>query len=129
MEIKPRIALFGAGSGGLNAYEYLKNDYELVVFVDNDKRKHGQMLNGFRIISAQELRDFPVDKIVIASTYGLQIHHQLIFEAKIAPEKIIRLSVSMLTKANPLYYIAAFTVAAFWILSAFVVVAALVYWL
>lgn len=129
MATKPRIALFGAGSGGINAYEYLKGDYELVVFADNDKRKHGQMLNGFPIISARELRDFPIDKIIVASTYGLQIHRQLVFEENIAPEKIIRLSVSLLKKANPLYYIAAFTVAAFWMLSAFLVVAALLHWL
>lgn len=129
MATKPRIALFGASSGGINAYEYLKGDYELVVFADNDKRKHGHMLNGFPIISAQELRDFPVDKVIVASTYGLQIHRQLVFEENIPPEKIIRLSVSLLKKANPLYYIAAFTVAIFWILSAFLLIISLLYWL
>lgn len=129
MTTKPRIAIFGAGSGGVNAYEYLKSEYELVAFADNDKKKHGQTLNGCPIVSAEVLNSLPIDKIVIASTYGLQIHRQLVYEENIPAANIIRLPISLLKKANPLYYAAFFTVAAFWLLVTAGALMAFLYWL
>lgn len=115
MENKPTIILFGAGAGGITASEYLKHQYKLVAFADNDPKKHGQTLIGYPILSAKELRDTPIDKIVIASTYGLQIHRQLVYEENIDPTKIIRLPISFLKPVNPSYYFAALLVALFWV--------------
>lgn len=129
MTSKIRIAVFGAGSGGMNAYEHLKEEYELVAFADNDKRKHGLTLNGYPIVSAAALRSLPVDKIVVASAYGLQIHRQLVYEENIPPEKIIRLPFSLLKKSNSLYYLAFFSVSIFFLLVLLCVIATLLFWL
>lgn len=129
MKTKPKMVLFGASAGGINAYHYLKQQYELIAFADNDRKKHGQTLNGYPIVPATALRDLPVDKIIIASTYGLQIHRQLVYEEQIAPDKIIRLSVSLLKKANPWYYFAALLVALFWIGGAVSLCLFVFYWI
>lgn len=75
-----KIILFGAGFFGRNAYYKLKDEYEIVAYVDNNPALDGKILNGIEIISferMQKLKCRETDIIICVSNYE-QICQQLI---------------------------------------------------
>lgn len=73
------IIIFGAGSAGIGAFEYITqvSGNKVIAFVDNDSQKHGSKLNDLPIISPDELVNYDYDKVIIASMYWLEIELQL----------------------------------------------------
>ncbi|WP_151702641.1 nucleoside-diphosphate sugar epimerase/dehydratase [Nitrincola alkalilacustris] len=129
MTAKPQIVIFGASKGGISAYHYFKNDYEIVAFADNDAKKHGKSFLGKPVVSAKDLISLKFDKIIIASLYALHIHRQLVCEEGISSSLIVRLPASFLEKEQPLYYFSGCIVAGFWIFLFIVFSLFLLYWL
>ncbi len=74
---KQRIILFGASELGRHALNDLKNEYEIVCFLDNDKGKWGKSLEGIEIAPLHSLQKTGYDFILITSQYHLQIVKQL----------------------------------------------------
>jgi len=60
---RPKVLIFGAGSAGRHLASALGNSLEMQVvgFLDDDARLHGQVLNGQPIYSPQELESLVVD--------------------------------------------------------------------
>lgn len=78
MKYKKKIFIFGASQGGIEAFEVLKVQYEIIGFVDNDENKWGNKLKGKIIYSPKELYHYSKDiKIHIASMYYDEILLQL----------------------------------------------------
>lgn len=75
-----RIIIFGCGPTGLRTYQELKEDNEVLAFLDNDEEKAGGAIDGIGIYAPEKglLESFCYDYIVIASVYGKwQIREQL----------------------------------------------------
>jgi glycosyltransferase involved in cell wall biosynthesis len=74
-----KIVIFGASGGGVRVAETLlsiKRDF--IYFVDNDKNKWGQCINGKSIFSPEKLLEEGENlKIIIASEYQQEIEKQL----------------------------------------------------
>ena len=87
-----RIAIFGAGSYGENAVDYLRNKKkghaDIVALCDNDIRKHGNQLFGIPVLPPIELTTLDCDEIWVASTYAAEIKNQLMTELYIDPCRI-----------------------------------------
>ena len=85
---KPRILIFGTGSGGVNFYKSYCKCYRVIGFLDNSQRKHGQLLFGKVIHAPQSIQSLSFDKIIIASDYYREIHQQLLNELAVANDKV-----------------------------------------
>lgn len=78
--MKSKIVLFGASKLGELAYEYLKKDYEIIHYCDNDSKKIGQEYNNLEVISVDRLVDLVIKEniiVMISSQYYKEIGQQL----------------------------------------------------
>ena len=73
-----KVVVFGAGSAGERIHGVLKGRIEVVAYVDNDPKKQGGYFFDSPIISPESIHTLQFDKIVVASTYSLEIVSQLI---------------------------------------------------
>ncbi len=74
---KEKVIMFGASGGGMAAISYLKKDYEVVGFSDNDVSKHGIEYEGYYVYPPTEIKKLKVDKVIITSCYYHEIGKQL----------------------------------------------------
>lgn len=84
------ILIFGAGMGGklfIKENEKTK-EYNILAIIDNDEKKHGQIILGYKIIGPKEISRYEYDQILIASMYILDIKEQLVEELKVQDDKI-----------------------------------------
>jgi predicted SAM-dependent methyltransferase len=77
MQIK-EILLFGAGSGGILAYNNLPNNYSCIGFIDNDSAKQGKEIVGKPIIAPKQLSQYRFDAIILSSIFSADIRNQLL---------------------------------------------------
>lgn len=75
------IIIFGAGEKGKRGAFKLAG-YKIIAFCDNDAKKHGQSINGIKIISIEELISANHNElmIIICSNYEKEIREQLLNE-------------------------------------------------
>lgn len=74
-----KVLLFGAGSLGLRSIEECKKiDAEVIGFVDNNKARRGEMLNGYPIYAPEDINGLKDVHILITSTYADEIKEQLL---------------------------------------------------
>ncbi len=76
-QAKINAVIFGAGDAGCAAYELLRDEFNIVAFVDNDASKYKTELRGLKIISANDIKVSGAQKVLIASEYSEQIFKQL----------------------------------------------------
>lgn len=72
-----KCIIFGAGNSGSIAYRFLKGDYEVIGFADNDSSKWGDLFCGKPIYNPSELMTFKNVDIIISSMYCSLIYRQL----------------------------------------------------
>lgn len=78
LQTKEEVYIFGAGLAGQIAYESLKNNVDILAFIDNDEMKQRKTLKDLPIISLEEASH---DKLIlIASIFYKEISEQLIQE-------------------------------------------------
>ncbi|MDR0220171.1 MAG: CDP-glycerol glycerophosphotransferase family protein, partial [Lachnospiraceae bacterium] len=90
---KLRVILFGTGRVFSTICGYpLKDGIEAIAAADNDSRKWGTVVNGFKVIAPHEMQDYVFDRIVVAvnSDQYEQILMQLYSEYDIPLSKITR---------------------------------------
>lgn len=88
---KKRLLLFGAGSLGLRSIEECKKiDAEILGFVDNNRTRRGEMLDGYPIYAPEDIKNFQDIHILITSTYAGEIKEQLL-EMGVGEVEVIRL--------------------------------------
>lgn len=75
--MKKKVLLFGASELGKVALELLKEEYNILYFVDNDINKDGIEFCGITILYPQKISDIIFDKVIITSQYSAEIAEQL----------------------------------------------------
>lgn len=67
-QYKDNIVVFGAGQNGIQLKKYLlDNQLNVKFFCDNDKTKHGKLIDGIPCISFVELCKYKENTLVIGS--------------------------------------------------------------
>lgn len=72
-----KIGIFGASSTGEYAFDALKEQYEIVFFADNETEKQGKRIKDTIIIGPDDIKQYKVDDIVIASVHYQEIASQM----------------------------------------------------
>lgn len=76
--IKKECVIFGASKLGCVAYEFLKDQYEIKAFLDNDQNKWGSLLKGKPVENPANIKEMFSDvEIIVASSYASEIVNQL----------------------------------------------------
>ncbi|MDU6876807.1 MAG: CDP-glycerol glycerophosphotransferase family protein [Clostridium botulinum] len=73
-----KIILFGASKLGEIALNYLKHEYNIVYFTDNDTQKWGKQFSNRKVLAPTEIKDIKDSYIIITSQYDLEIVKQLL---------------------------------------------------
>lgn len=72
------LLLFGAGSLGLRSIEECDKIHATILgFIDNNRARRGEQLEGYTIYAPEDIKDFPDAYILITSTYVEEIKQQL----------------------------------------------------
>lgn len=72
------LLLFGAGSLGLRSIEECDKIHATILgFVDNNRARKGEQLEGYTIYTPEDIKDFPGAHVLITSTYVKEIKQQL----------------------------------------------------
>ena len=88
MGLTNRTVFFGGGSCLRDAFVDLKQNFENLIVIDNDKSKVGTRIDEFQIHSPQVLRASDFNQIIITSSFIHEIQQQLVKEYHIDPHKI-----------------------------------------
>lgn len=72
-----KCIIFGAGRIGKAAYNFLKDEYEIIGFADNDSKKWGKFFCEKLIYSPDQLGSFNDAEIIVATIYYRKICEQL----------------------------------------------------
>lgn len=74
-----KIAIFGASAAGQKALSHLPQQFEVVAFIDNNAKLHGQYIENIPVVAPTQFSALasPPDTILIASTYYFPILAQL----------------------------------------------------
>lgn len=73
-----QLLLFGAGSLGLRSIEECKKiNATIIGFIDNNRERRGQSLEGYMIYAPEDIKEFPEAYVLITSTYVDEIKQQL----------------------------------------------------
>lgn len=85
-----RIIIFGCGPTGLRTYEELKDNNEILLFLDNDEDKAGITIDEIPVRLPEEtlLSNMDYDYIVIASVYGKWEIREQLHRLNITDDKI-----------------------------------------
>lgn len=88
-----KLLLFGAGSLGVRSIEECKKiDAKILGFVDNNRARRGEVLEGYTIYAPEDIKSFSDVYVLITSTYVESIKEQL-FNMGIEKVEVIRLGV------------------------------------
>lgn len=81
IKLKNKLYLFGAGRDGEAVLKVINklfpNDFEILGFIDNDKKKQGTVYCGLSVFSPDDKLFFDSDIAVIISIVGAKVFHSL----------------------------------------------------
>ena len=80
--------IFGAGDAGIAAYNFLKAQYTVLGYIDNNAEKQATQINGLNIYAPEQILHFEFDYLFIASEFFEQIEQQLITELGVPSQKV-----------------------------------------
>lgn len=75
---RPTAIIFGAGKGGGRVLRLLRDSWNIIAFVDNDKNKHGSTIEGVHVAPPEFVRRNESTIIFLASMYADDIQTQLL---------------------------------------------------
>lgn len=75
-----KVIVFGVGNYYREQKEKLNtfSNIEILAYTDNNTALWGEIIDGRKVIPPDSIQCFPYDQILIMSTYGFEIYHQLI---------------------------------------------------
>jgi capsular polysaccharide biosynthesis protein len=85
---KEKVLIFGTGSGGYYLYNSIRNQKNIIGFLDNNNLKQGTQFCGKTIFNPTAITNLNFDKIIIASDYYKDIFQQLTKELEVAEQKV-----------------------------------------
>jgi hypothetical protein len=84
-----KIYIFGAGGAGEHLLKFLRDDVEVLGFLDNSEAKWGSEFCGLPVFAPAALRNGGYDRVVVCSAYHPQIVPQLVGELGVPEEMIV----------------------------------------
>jgi hypothetical protein len=97
----PTAIIFGAGKGGERVLRLLRDSWDIIAFVDNDKNKHGSTIEGVHIAPPEFVDKNESTVIFIASMYADEIQTQLLTTG-VLRSRIRHISPQILLGAEPI---------------------------
>ncbi len=91
MDTVENAIIWGAGKWGILAYFYYRNKYNLIGYVDSDKKLWGQRLNGLEIYSPQILEKIQAKIIIANKNNSNEIKNQLVQSNRAANTLVFRI--------------------------------------
>ncbi|MCR5592010.1 MAG: class I SAM-dependent methyltransferase [Lachnospiraceae bacterium] len=84
-----KVLIYGAGMVGEQIYRNIKDEHEVVGFLDSNAEKKGRLVNGIKILGGVEaLSGVDYDRIYIASTFWKEIKKALM-EAGVDEDRMV----------------------------------------
>ena len=84
-----KLIIFGAGGTGRRVFNLLKNEYEVLFFVDNDVHKWGGICEGYEIKNPEEIKKLKqYDCIALGTLMGLSEVQEQLMTYGVPKEKI-----------------------------------------
>ena len=84
-----KVVVFGTGKGSLIVESALKDDIEIVCYLDNNKDKWNTIYNGRKVIRPDNIVNIEYDYIIIGSQFIEPIYDQLL-QYEVNEKKIFR---------------------------------------
>ena len=86
-----KVIIFGAGGNGKNIkYAIDDNEFEIIAYVDNNKKMIGVQLDGLMIEPVEKVKDFACDYIILSMIKNSDKAEKQLMEYGIPQEKILR---------------------------------------
>jgi hypothetical protein len=89
MKAKLRIIVFGTGKAAENFLLQSAQEYDILAFADNDEKKRDKPFWGYKVIDPKQISEFEFDRVIICSTFLLQIKRQLTMDLGLEPSRIV----------------------------------------
>lgn len=74
---KMQIIIFGTGKLYQKTKPDIKNDFDIIAFIDNDPSKWGSVIDGITVFSPEQMPDLTYDAVFILSIHYLEMRCQL----------------------------------------------------
>lgn len=83
-----KVIVYGTGLIAVKTRPFLEREYDVICYVDSDKRKWGTKFENHKIVSPWEINQYEYDRIIVASIkYAYEIADQLV-QMGVARERI-----------------------------------------
>lgn len=89
-----RVYIYGAGGSGRRLAAQLKDEFDIIGFIESDENKHGNAIDGLPCVGLEEALNKEFDKIILGSMAGLYEMKENLLIKGIAESKIISSYVS-----------------------------------
>lgn len=105
MDIKmKKVIVFGAGGLFRVFLPFIKSRYQLAAISDNDTTRHGQFVDGVRIVSPSDIICLDFELVIVASMYFEEIKEKLI-SLGINNNSIVNIYVDLLIRESVANYL------------------------
>lgn len=109
MKRQGKVIVFGVGRMYQNFKDELRDDIEIIVFIDNDVSKWDSLKDGIPIVCPRRIIDYTYDFIFLMSSYQKEMREQLA-EIGVPGEKIVGLDqIERICKSRPTEYFGMFS--------------------
>ncbi len=98
--MKKKVYIFGAGGTGRRVCSLIKDDYEILGYVDNDSTKWNTQINGMKCFTPNILCESEYDNIVLGTLMGYEELQKQIERMGIDTDKIVKGYVEFSVKAR-----------------------------
>lgn len=95
-----KVIIFGASDTGRRIYHEIEHKYEIVAFVDENCKLHGERLHGIEVVSPMQMGQFTYDYIILAVLSGYERIREMLISTGTEEEKIITQYVDLPNRAR-----------------------------
>lgn len=86
---EPRLLILGAAENGAAHLVSLRPHVQMQGFIDSDPAKAGQRFCGYPVYPPEALTQLDFDILVIASSWGIDITHELLYTYQVPQKKVL----------------------------------------
>jgi hypothetical protein len=95
-----RVVVFGASPNSKKLYDRIREEHEIILFVDNDRSKIGGMIEGISVAAPEEILKVEFDEVIVTSNTAMYIIQNQLLEMGVERYKINLSYVELLVKAR-----------------------------
>lgn len=83
-----KVIIYGAGGTGIRIERQIRNQYDIVAFIDSDIDKQGTTIDDISCIDISQINDFEFDEIIIGAATGYSEMIQNLSEMGVRADRI-----------------------------------------